>query len=266
MTDIERLGGIYPDFSEEQLQEIALGEKGSVDFTKYAKKEYSAEKMREMRLEMEDARHRAVAAFECRYFYGTPKYLTPFFNIKEELLENLIEEKNGITYKNIERWASSDGQLQSRMTKLVSAIMGERKTVDIFDDAEARLPEKYAEILKNIKVTEGVCSTSLKLGICGKADLYKTFGKGNLDQARGIIFDIDSEIIIKNKLNSYCDSYFSVAVKTENFRLAIAAVPNRSPMKSAADITVTVMDDDALYFDNASKYFDTSLLVKGLRS
>ena len=111
-ADIERLAGIYPEMNEAQLEEIALGEKMGLGFSEYASAAIPAEEMKAIREGLDDKRHRAVTAFECRYFYGTMKYLDLFMSTREALFESLILEKNGISYKEIERWASSDGQLQ----------------------------------------------------------------------------------------------------------------------------------------------------------
>lgn len=263
---IERLRGIYPDMNEEQLAEIFLGESEGVNFSSYADASVSADDMRSARLALSDARKKAVCAFECRYFYGTMKYFDMFMPTREILFDSLINEKNGVSYKDIERFASSNGQLQGKMTKIYDTLSQGKLVVDIFDDAASRLPEKYASIISGIRVTEDALATYLSFPVNMKADVYKSFGKGAFDTNEGVEVNENTRFVIKNKLASYNESHFSVALRSPELSIAVATQPNRSATKSEADLAVAIIDDGHIYFDNAKKYIDTSLFVKNLRS
>ena len=265
-SDIERLSGIYPDMNEAQLREIALGEKMGLGFSAYADASLSAEEMQEKREALDDARHRGVTAFECRYFYGTMKYLDLFMSTREALFESLILEKNGISYKDIERWASSDGQLQGKMNKLYEALTKDKLVCDIFEDGAKRLPEKYAEIIKGIKVEESPFATAVSFPVTMTANVYKTFGKGAFDTNENVNVTPETRFIIKNKLASYSETYFSVALNSDELSIAIAAQPNRSATKSDADLAVAIIDGTHIWYDNGAKYIDVTPFTKGLRS
>ncbi|MBE6650476.1 MAG: hypothetical protein E7613_04100 [Ruminococcaceae bacterium] len=265
-ADIERLAGIYPDMNEAQLEEIALGEKMGLGFSSYADASLSAEEMKAKREELDDKRHRAVTAFECRYFYGAMKYLDLFMSTREALFESLILEKNGISYKDIERWASSDGQLQGKMNKLYDNLTKDKLVCDIFEDGAKRLPEKYAEIVRGIKVEETPFATAVSFPLTMTADVYKTFGKGAFDTNEKVNVTPETRFIIKNKLASYSETYFSVALNSDEFSIAIAAQPNRSATKSDADLAVAIIDSTHIWYDNAAKYIDVTPFTKGLRS
>ena len=265
-SDIERLGGIYPSLSEECLIEIAKGEALGVDFSSYADDSLSADEMRERREALLDRRHKAVTLFECRYFYGTMKYFDMFQSTSNALYDALINEKHGISYRDIERWASSDGQLQGKMTKLYQSLTKDKLVVDIFDNSASYLPAEYAEIVKGIKVSEEPCDTAVTFPLTMTADVYKTFGKGAFDKNEKVGVTPETRFLIKNKLASYSDTYFSVALSSPDFSIAIATIPNRSATKSEADLAVAIIDKTHIYFDNASKYIDKAPFTKGLRS
>lgn len=265
-ADIERLAGIYPEMNEAQLEEIALGEKMGLGFSEYASAAIPAEEMKAIREGLDDKRHRAVTAFECRYFYGTMKYLDLFMSTREALFESLILEKNGISYKEIERWASSDGQLQGKMNKLYDSLTKDKLVCDIFEDGAKKLPEKYAEIVKGIKVEETPFATAVSFPLTMTADVYKTFGKGAFDTNENVNVTPETRFIIKNKLASYSETYFSVALNSSEFSIAIAAQPNRSATKSDADLAVAIIDGTHIWYDNAAKYIDVTPFTKGLRS
>lgn len=265
-ADLERLAGIYPEMSEAQLNEIALGEKMGIGFSSYADPALSPEEMAERREALEDSRHKAVTAFECRYFYGTMKYLDMFMSTREAIFESLILEKNGVSYKDIERWASSDGQLQGKMTKIYDTLTRDKLICDIFEDGAKRLPAEYAEIVKGIKVEETPFATAVSFPLTMTADVYKTFGKGAFDTNEKVSVTPETRFMIKNKLASYSETYFSVALNSEDFSIAIAAQPNRSATKSDADLAVAIIDKTHIWYDNAAKYIDVTPFTKGLRS
>ena len=263
--DLERLRNLYPDMSEEQLSEVLLGESAGIDFTSYAKSDIPADQMKKMREELLEKRTKNVTAFECRYFYGTIKYFEFFDSPRELLYSSLIEEKNGVSYKDIERWASSNGQLQGKMMKIYDTLTKDVTVCDIFE-TDSRLPEKYAEIVSKTTVTATPLALFINVCVNGTFDVYKAFGKGEYDKNYALSVTPDTSFSIRAKLSNADNSPFTLALNSPDFSIAFAAVPNRSATKSDADLTVIIKDKNALYYDNASKYFDPSILTQGLRS
>ena len=261
----ERLSTLYPELSDEQLTEVALGLDAGIDAASYADASVTPEEMKSRREALVDRKTRNITAFECRYFYSTIKYFEFFDSARELLYSSLIEEKNGVSYKDIERWASSNGQLQGKVNKLYDTLTANLIVKDISESAE-KLPEAYAEILRGIKVEETTLALEVSIPVNGKFDIYKAFGKGEYDKNRNVTVTPDTAFSIRPKLSSAHDSYFTLALNGEDFSISIAAVPNRSATKSDADIAVCIKDKTHLWYDFGVKYFDTSKLVAGLRS
>ena len=264
-SDLENLSLIYPEMSEEQLYEIALGEKAGVQFSSYADKALTPEEMKEKREELELKKRKAVTAFECRYFYGTMKYFDMVTSTREILYESLINEENGVSFRDIDRWASSNGQLQGKMTKIYDTLKKDKIVKDIFDSAET-LPEEYRKIVSGIKAIESDFDTAVTFPLTLTADIYKTFGKGAFDKNENVNITPDTKFFVKNKLSSYSECHFSISLKSEDLTLAIATVPNRSAIKADADLALLIIDKTHIWYDNMSKYIDVTPFVKGLRS
>lgn len=264
-ADIERLSAVYPNMSEEQLYEIALGEKEGVQFSEYADKSLSPEEMAEKREALTLSKKKAVTAFECRYFYGTMKYFDMVTSTREILFESLINEENGVSFRDIDRWASSNGQLQGKMMKIYETLTSGKTVKDIFDTAE-RLPKKYADIIEGIKVEENAFETAVSFPLNMTAKVYKTFGKGAFDKNENVNVTPETRFIVKNKLSSYSEAHFSISLESDDLTLAIATTPNRSAIKADADLALLIIDKESIWYDNASKYIDVKLLTKGLRS
>lgn len=261
----ERLSALYPDLSDEQLGEVALGLEAGIDALSYANASISASEMKEKREALVDRRVRNITAFECRYFYGSIKYFELFDSTRELLYSSLIEEKNGISYRDVERWASSNGQLQGKINKLYENLTRDIEIKDIFETEET-LPEEYAKLLREIKVVETSLALNISLGINGTFDIYKAFGKGESDKNYSVTVTPETAFAVRNKLSSAHDTYFTLAFISEDFSISIATVPNRSATKSDADVAICIKTKDTLWYDSGAKYFDTSSLVAGLRS
>ena len=261
----ERLSSLYPELSAEQIEEVALGFEAGIDAAAYADPSLSAEEMKKAREEAVVRRTKNITAFECRYFYSTIKYFELFDSSRELLYSSLVDEKNGVSFRDIERWASSNGQLQGKVNKLYDNLTSALLVKDIFETDE-KLPEKYAEIIRGIKVENTTLALEISIPVEGKFDIYKAFGKGECDKNRGITVTPDTAFSVRSKLSSAHDSYFTLALNSEEFSISVSTVPNRSATKSDADVAVCIKDKTHIYYDNGAKYFDTSLLVAGLRS
>jgi hypothetical protein len=261
----ERLSALYPELSDQQLTEVALGLEAGIDAGSYADASLTPEQMKTCREKLIERKALAVTAFECRYFYGAIKYFEFFDSSREILYSSLVEEKNGVSFRDIERWASSNGQLQGKVNKIYESLTRNITVNDIFESSET-LPEKYAEIIRGIKVRDTVLSLEISLPVNSVFDIYKSFGKGESDKNAALTVTPDTAFSVRPKLSSAHDTFFTLALNGSDFSISISAVPNRSATKSDADIAICIKDKDSLWYDNGAKYFDTSLLVAGLRS
>ena len=265
INDKERLSAIYPELSESQLEEIFLAESAGLDVSSLADKSLSPDDMRAKKEELLLRRARNITAFECRYFYGTIKYFELFDSSREIIYTSLIEEKNGVSYRDMERWASSNGQLQGKVNKIYESLTKNIEVCDIFESAKT-LPREYADIVKNIKTEENTSSLEIKFPLNNTFDVYKAFGKGESDKNYAVNVTPDTRFTVRPNLSASHDSYFTLALLSDDFSISIATVPNRSATKSDADVAVCIKDKNTLWYDNAAKYMDTAKLVEGLRS
>ena len=265
--DYEDFAALYPAMSRDQLTELISGDKYGVPFSEYADASLSPEKMKEIREGMTDRKKKNVALFECRYFTPASHPFASLFNVKEKLAEALINENiKGVSYKDIERFASSDGVLQGKSEKVYAAYAAGRDTVSGINKPDKVLPDKYAKIAESITVKENLLNTEIFFGLCGKCDVYKTFGKSGQDIVRGVTLDKDSSFAVRDKLCGYAESYYSVALSFADLDFALAVVPNTSAVKGNACVALTFADNTGIYIDSADKYFDTTPLVSGLKS
>ena len=265
INERERFSALYPKLSEQQLDEVILGAEAGIDSASYAIPSLTPVEMKAKREELVEKKTRNITAFECRYFYNSVKYFEFFDNSRELIYSSLIEEKNGVSFRDIERWASSNGQLQGKVNKIYEALSSGLEIHDIFE-TDTCLPEKYADIIRGIKVCKSVLCLEISLPVSGRFDIYKAFGKGDYDKNRNVTVTPDTAFCIRPKLSAYHESYFTLALCGEDYSISISAVPNRSATKSDADIAVVIRDKESLWYDNGNKYFDTSDLVSGLRS
>jgi len=265
--DREELSALYPEMTEEQLTELALGEKSGINFSSYADTALSPEEMKERREALIDSKKRNTALFECRYFTPASHALSPLFNICERLAEALMsEEIKGLSYKDIGRFASSDGVLQGKSERVYNAYAAGREIISAINEEERILPEEYAAMAEKISVKENLVNTEIFFGLTGECNMYKTFGKSGQDILKGITLSEKTSFAVRDKMPGYNESYFSIALEFDSLTFAIAVLPNTSAVKGNATVALIFADEKAIYIDSAVKYFDSSLLTKGLKS
>ncbi len=214
----------------------------------------------------EKIRKKAVAAFECRYYYEDLGPFRVFFNAKEVLLDALINETDHVSYQNIDRFAAGNGQLQSALKKIIKNRFGGIEKIDGFVTDDPILPEELQAWVKNIRVTRTNTGLDVCLGVEGVFDLYKTFGKDGQDHIKNISVSKDTVFVCRDQMVGYQETYFSLALKSESLSIAIYSMPNNLPIKGTALLGVSVWKDNVLYMENASKYMDITPFVSGLRS
>lgn len=269
MTDAQReeLKRIYAGFNDDQLAEIFAGEKDGVDFSSYADASIPAEKMRELRIALALEKKKNVAAFECRYFSSDLKELSGFYNPSELLMKYLFnEEIDGVSYKDIERWAGADGVLQGKLNRILSHLENSRQIINGQETAEAVLPEKYASVARLFRMKSDDCCLWFLPGVCGKADVFKTFGKNGQSKLKGITLDKESSFALRDVMPGYCQCYFSLGVTLSEFAFSVAVLPNNTATKAAARAEVVFCDNDKIFIDDLSKYIDTAPMTCGLKS
>ncbi len=216
--------------------------------------------------ERELMRKQAVAAFECRYYYEDLGVFRVFDNAKEMLLKALLQETDNVSYRDIERWAASNGQLQSALKKIRKNRFGHITVVDGFSDENPILPIEWQEKVKKISAVQTETALEISLGLEGVFDYYKTCGKDGQDHIRGLGVSKNTAFVCRDKLNGYAETYFSIALKSDEFSFALYTMPNNLPIKGTALLGVSLLVGDTLYVENAAKYFDITPYVAGLRS
>ncbi|MBE6550815.1 MAG: hypothetical protein E7665_01635 [Ruminococcaceae bacterium] len=265
--DLADFSVLYPEMTNEQLTELALGDKAGINFSSYASSSLSPEEMKNAREALIDSKKRNTALFECRYFTPAAHVLASLFNPCEKLADALINESiKGLSYKDIGRFSSSNGVLQGKSDRVYASYLAGREIISGMNKEENVLPEKYADMAKKITVKENLLNTEIFFNMCGECNIYKTFGKNGQDIMKGITLSEKSSFIVRDKMVGYNESYFSIALEFEGLTVSLAVVPNTSAVKGNAAVSLIFADEIAVYVDSATKYFDTSLLTAGLKS
>ncbi|MEA4832454.1 hypothetical protein SDC9_139780 [bioreactor metagenome] len=264
--DREAFSGLYPEMSPGQIEQLILGEQEGVAFSEYAFPSLSPDEMASRREALSDRKKKLTAIFECRTFSAPQDPIDVFFNPCELLLEYLLNEKlKGVSYRDITRWASQNGFLQGRMTRVIGEVTAGRPIKNGIGLTEKILPEKYTALSCCIKAVQTDMNVELYPGIEAKADIYKTFGKMGQDKIKNVSLSADTAFIVRDKLCGYAESYYSVAILTSGLWFALSVVPNTGAIKGEAAVILTFADKDAIYTDEAKKYFNCSCLSAGLK-
>ena len=126
------------------------------------------------------------------------------------------------------------------------------------------LPEKAVEILKTMAVTEDGGSVNISVGTELTADIYINIPRGNSMEITNVKLGQDVRFEVMNTFNPYVSEGFIFAIRTED--LSISVEPSSlEGIKGQGDVFVYVMNENAIYKDEADKYFDVSEILKIFR-
>lgn len=265
--DMLQWKAVYPVLNEQQLYEVFLGEKEGVDFNSYAQQQLSPEEMKAQREQLLLQKAKNTTAFECRYFNAGAKHFSGFYNASELLLVHLLNEDiPGVSYRDIRRWAGTDGVLQGKLNRILSYLDNKRELVDLSESADTFLPEELKQIVLGFTFEKDDTCLWFYPNLECRADIFKTFGKNGQSKEKGLTLTKDSSFAFRDVMCGYQESYFSVGITTSDFSFSLAVLPNNTATKACARVELVFCTEQTIYIDDANKYIDTSLLTAGLKS
>jgi len=172
-----------------------------------------------------------------RYANDPTKYFAPFFNMSEELVLRIANDTEGFfdaeKIMNDGCGAEKNGVI-SQMKKLEKSMLGGRPVQDGFANEEKILPEKFAEILKGIKIEKCADCVRVYWNVNGRFDYIRVFPRGIYDIIGNMNFDFDSFVTVKRVLNMYTDEKYSIAIKNGEMGIALETAANTTAIKSGA--------------------------------
>ena len=203
--------------------------------------------------------------FTINYSSPTFRFFEPFLSLKDELINRIAEDAN------YEADAKSilDGDknaAEGRLRKLEETLAAGRQLVNCESTDEKALPSRLAETASGIVGVAREARTDVYFNVEGRFDVVTLSARGQYAETCCVTLGKDSFVTVRRETNMYGSEKYSVAIRGEDFWLALAAGPSGQKIKTGAVLRIFACDANGLYADSAAKYFDTAPLLRGLRA
>lgn len=185
-------------------------------------------------------------------------YLGEFYQIPSLLFSSLTaadvdflteKEQNGVS------------QVLSRLER---QLMKQREVIDLSNDSDARLPQWLAEHACRIFGLEDADQLAVYFGLSGCFDLVIKSNRTAVSEIDQVQLTPLTCIKLRSPFLFYGEERYSVALRGSDLSCALIAAPGASGGKGSARLLLKFLTADALLIDDAAKYFNTDLFLKGI--
>ncbi len=181
-------------------------------------------------------------------FYQIPSLL--FSSLTTEDIAFLIEkEQNGVS------------QVLSRLER---QLMKQREVLDLSNDSNARLPQWLADHASRIFGLEAADQLAVYFGFSGCFDLVIKSNRTAVSEIEQVQLTPLTCVKLRSPFLFYSEERYSIALRGSDFSCALVAAPGSGGGKGSARLLLKFLTPDALLIDDAAKYFNTELFLKGI--
>lgn len=203
--------------------------------------------------------------FTVNYSSPTFRFFEPFLSLKDELLNRIAED--GSYNADAESILNGDkNAAEGRLRKLEETITSGRQLINFENSEEKALPPYLADIASGIKGVVRAARTDVYFGVEGKFDIVTLSARGQYSEIVGVTLDKSSYVTVRRETNMYGNEKYSIALRGNDFWLALAAGPSGQKIKTGAVLRIFACDKDGLYADAAAKYLDVAPMLCKLRA
>ena len=198
-----------------------------------------------------------------KYMDYKPLLLSKFYDVKSLLFKEIQEDEEFYKASTVLPNPLNDNKIIKCINILDAKYTKNKEHYDCVR-TPVGLPEKAVEILKTMAVTEDGGSVNISVGTEITADIYINIPRGNSMEITNVKLGQDVRFEVMNTFNPYVSEGFIFAIRTED--LSISVEPSSlEGIKGQGDVFVYVMNENAIYKDEADKYFDVSEILKIFR-
>lgn len=189
-----------------------------------------------------------------RYEVNPASTLGKFMGTKLNLLREVETGKinpDGIEYNNTKKGFHNLEKIYLTDSRIKSFI-----------DSDGLIEGRAGELLKNIKVVGNEYETKIYFTKNVIADVYINFNRGSYLEMEKIALGENTGFTVQHFSNTYASEGFTFAIRTDDVWISVEP-GDLSGTKGAGEVYVYAKcEDDKVYVDLASKYFDSSDILK----
>ncbi|GEM_PF-6844954 len=185
------------------------------------------------------------------------RYLSEFFSVPDLVLASLTKEDISFLEQK-----GKDGVSQV-VSRLERKLMEKKEVFDLTTSEEA-LPLPLKTWAESIFSEEINGELAVYVGLSGAYDLLIKSNRTSISHLKQIQLTPTSHLLLRSSFQLYWEERYSLAMLGEDISYAIYAAPGESGGKGSARLLLKILTPDALYVDDAGKYIDPNLFLRGI--
>lgn len=188
------------------------------------------------------------------FFLERNEVLRKIESLTDEEIAKIAEEcrEGGVRWKGFVK----------HLNKIETSLIGGREIIDysltderVFDTIGGR---PVAEFIRVIEKTDGV---AVAFDVNGKFDVLAKGNRNGCFDVKNLTVTPESEFTLVNELTNFWEDRYSVALKGENFSVAVSAEDPKTGKKGSSCAKIYVIEPNAIKIDDLGKYIDTAPLT-----
>ncbi len=148
------------------------------------------------------------------------------------------------------------------LNKAETALVGGREITDLSQTEEkAFTTVQGMELSDLIRVTDTASGIRVSFNLDGTYDVLAKGNRNGTFEVSAMNITPDTTFTLVNELLPFWEDRYSVALKSENFSIAISAEDPKTGKKGSACIRIYVIEDGKITIDDLGKYMDTAKMT-----
>lgn len=185
------------------------------------------------------------------------RHLSEFYSVPDLVLASVTKEDLGFLEQK-----GKDGVSQV-VSRLERKLMEHKEVIDL-TTSEVALPLPLKTWAEGLFAEEINGELAVYVGLSGTYDLLIKSNRTSLSHLKQIQLTPASHVLLRSAFQLYWEERYSIALLGEEISYAIYTAPGESGGKGSARLLLKVLTSNALYVDDASKYINPDLFLRGI--
>jgi len=171
----------------------------------------------------------------------------------EEIAKIAVEcREGGVRWRNFLKY----------MNKVESTLLGGREIIDLSQTEEKAFTTAGGQQLSDlIRIVDDPAGVRVAFNLNGTFDVLAKGNRNGTFEVSSMGITPDTTFTLVNELLPFWEDRYSVALKSENFSVALSAEDPKTGKKGSACVRIYVIEDGKVTIDDLGKYMDTSMLT-----
>ncbi len=171
----------------------------------------------------------------------------------EDIAKIAVEcREGGVRWRNFLKYVN----------KVETALLDGREIIDLSQTEEKAFTTAAGQELSDlIRIVDDPAGVRVAFNLTGTFDVLAKGNRNGTFEVSSMGITPDTTFTLVNELLPFWEDRYSVALKSENFSIALSAEDPKTGKKGSACVRIYVIENGKVTIDDLGKYMDTSMMT-----